>query len=327
MNNKTNSSTPITTHNPPATSFTHSFSQLSSITSLLGVGFAAPFKGTATEESIAAITTPGPLIQVELPPTPSSILKEYNIWTNSTNSNLIPQHLFPQWTFPPMVAALSTLPFPMTSILNQGCKLIMHGTLPINETMQVTAQLIEVTRETKKIKITTKITTSTEKNGLACTAYVYAVIPQKTKPTPSLPSTLPTPIQKRQAATVPIDSILVAEHALQHSSGRHYAYLSGDFNPIHSLEFYAKMAGFPSMILHGFAQMALTQEDIIKSRCGGNSLLLKEFDVRFVAPLVLPGKMLVWIDDVTSSVFVTSEEGVVTLIGTFVLGMYGNAKL
>ena len=193
--------------------------------------------------------------------------------------------------------------------------------------MQVTAQLIEVTRETKKIKITTKITTSTEKNGLACTAYVYAVIPQKTKPTPSLSSTLPTPIQKRQAATVPIDSILVAEHALQHSSGRHYAYLSGDFNPIHSLEFYAKMAGFPSMILHGFAQMALTQEDIIKSRCGGNSLLLKEFDVRFVAPLVLPGKMLVWIDDVTSSVFVTSEEGVVTLIGTFVLGMYGNAKL
>ena len=246
MNNKTtSSSTPITPtitiHNPPATSFTHSFSQLSSLTSLLGVGFSAPFKGKATEEIIAAIITPGPLIEVELSPTPSSILKEYNIWTNSGNinntgtsnlnivPNLVPPHLFPQWTFPPMVAALSTLPFPMTSILNQGCKLIMHGILPINERMQVTAQLIEVIREEKKIKITTKITTSTKKNGLACTAYIYAVIPQKIKSTgppplltSSLPETLPeiTTTQRRPAATVPIHSILVAKHELQHSSGR-----------------------------------------------------------------------------------------------------------
>ena len=89
------------------------------------------------------------------------------------------------------------------------------------------------------------------------------------------------------------------------------------------------------MILHGFAQMALTQEDIIINRCNGNSLLLKEFDIRFIAPFVLPGNMLVYINDVTSSVYVTNENtNVVILIGTFILnvgmnvGMNGNiAKL
>ena len=89
------------------------------------------------------------------------------------------------------------------------------------------------------------------------------------------------------------------------------------------------------MILHGFAQMALTQEDIIINRCNGNSLLLKEFDIRFIAPFVLPGNMLVYINDVTSSVYVTNEDtNVVILIGTFILnvgmnvGMNGNiAKL
>jgi len=98
------------------------------------------------------------------------------------------------------------------------------------------------------------------------------------------------------------------------------------------------MVGFKNMILHGFAQMALTQEDIIINRCNGNSLLLKEFDIRFIAPFVLPGNMLVYINDVTSNVYVTNEDtNVVILIGTFILnvlnvgmnvGMDGNiAKL
>jgi acyl dehydratase len=48
----------------------------------------------------------------------------------------------------------------------------------------------------------------------------------------------------------------VGVHALSGSSGRHYAFLSGDFNPIHWITPAAKAAGFRSCILHGCVRPA-----------------------------------------------------------------------
>jgi hypothetical protein len=137
--------------------------------------------------------------------------------------------------------------------------------------MQCSAQLVELTRNPGKIKITTKITTATRSSGLACTAFVYAVIPQRAKrkgadaaaddaadratAAAAAPPTETAKGAARAPATVPTGAERVAEHALLPSSGRHYAYLSGDFNPIHWVPRLAKMSGFPTCILHGFAQM------------------------------------------------------------------------
>jgi hypothetical protein len=238
-------------HDPPAVSASHALKQLRSITALLRVAASAPFKSKVTEQAIDDIQLPGELVELELPPVPQTVLDDYARWTagTATEAGLVPPHLFPQWTFPPMIRALSALPFPMTAVLNQGCRLEVHGPLPAGQPMECTAQLVAVEREPTKIKITTKITTGTRQAGPACTALVYAVVPRRGRSG----SRSGRSKEPREPATVPAGAERVCVHTLSGSSGRHYAFLSGDFNPIHWITPAAKAAGFRSCILHGYA--------------------------------------------------------------------------
>ena len=77
-----------------------------------------------------------------------------------------------------------------------------------------------------------------------------------------------------------------------------YKDASGDFNPIHVDENFAKMAGLPGIIVHGLCTMAFSSKVIIDKLCGGDPLKLKRLRVRFTRP-VLPGQVIttkVWPD-------------------------------
>jgi acyl dehydratase len=77
-----------------------------------------------------------------------------------------------------------------------------------------------------------------------------------------------------------------------------YKEASGDFNPIHVDENFAKMAGLPGIIVHGLCTMAFTSKVIIDKPCGGDPVKLKRLRVRFTRP-VLPGQVIttkVWSD-------------------------------
>jgi acyl dehydratase len=77
-----------------------------------------------------------------------------------------------------------------------------------------------------------------------------------------------------------------------------YKEASGDFNPIHVDENFAKMAGLPGIIVHGLCTMAFTSKVMIERLCGGDPLKLKRLRVRFTRP-VLPGQIIttkVWPD-------------------------------
>jgi acyl dehydratase len=77
-----------------------------------------------------------------------------------------------------------------------------------------------------------------------------------------------------------------------------YKEASGDFNPIHVDENFAKMAGLPGIIVHGLCTMAFTSKVIIDKLCGGDPMKLKRLRVRFTRP-VLPGQVIttkVWPD-------------------------------
>jgi acyl dehydratase len=77
-----------------------------------------------------------------------------------------------------------------------------------------------------------------------------------------------------------------------------YKEASGDFNPIHVDENFAKMAGLPGIIVHGLCTMAFTSKVIIDNLCGGDPMKLKRLRVRFTRP-VLPGQVIttkVWSD-------------------------------
>lgn len=80
-----------------------------------------------------------------------------------------------------------------------------------------------------------------------------------------------------------------------------YAEASGDNNPIHLDENFAKMVGLPGIINHGLCTMAFTARAAVESLCGGDPGKLRRFKVRFSKP-VLPGQ------SITTSFWKTGEE-------------------
>lgn len=65
-----------------------------------------------------------------------------------------------------------------------------------------------------------------------------------------------------------------------------YAGASGDFNPIHWNEPFAKMVGLPDVISHGMFTMARIGQ-FVTDWCG-DAGAVKRFRTRFTAPVVVP---------------------------------------
>jgi acyl dehydratase len=83
-----------------------------------------------------------------------------------------------------------------------------------------------------------------------------------------------------------------------------YAGVSGDFNPVHTDEVFAKHAGFPTVFAHGMLTMAMTAQ-ALTARFGAEAL--SRFGVRFTKQ-VWPGDRLVAtieVDDIR-----TDEDGI-----------------
>jgi acyl dehydratase len=104
---------------------------------------------------------------------------------------------------------------------------------------------------------------------------------------------------------------------------KQYADASGDQNPIHQDEAFAKSVGLPDVIAHGMLTMALVGKYVSDAAGGASNVL--EFGARFTKPVVVPAGQDV---DLTVSATVTDvSDGKVTLTlsatsaGVKVLGM------
>jgi acyl dehydratase len=82
--------------------------------------------------------------------------------------------------------------------------------------------------------------------------------------------------QELAAVSYPIDRALLVA----------YANASGDHNPIHQNEEFAKSVGLPDVIAHGMLTMALAGRFV--SDVAGGSAHVKEFFARFIKPVVVP---------------------------------------
>jgi acyl dehydratase len=67
---------------------------------------------------------------------------------------------------------------------------------------------------------------------------------------------------------------------------KRYADASGDQNPIHQDEAFARSVGLPDVIAHGMLTMALVGK-FVTDWAGGASTM-KEFSARFVKPVIVP---------------------------------------
>ena len=83
-----------------------------------------------------------------------------------------------------------------------------------------------------------------------------------------------------------------------------YADASGDQNPIHQNEEFAKAVGLPNVIAHGMLTMALVGKYV--SDWAGGSQQVKQFSGRFMKPVIVPAEQKV---DLTVSGNVVAVDG------------------
>jgi len=72
---------------------------------------------------------------------------------------------------------------------------------------------------------------------------------------------------------------------------KRYADASGDQNPIHQDEAFAKSVGLPDVIAHGMLTMGLVGQFV--SDWAGGSSHVKEYSARFIKPVVVPADTVV----------------------------------
>lgn len=102
-----------------------------------------------------------------------------------------------------------------------------------------------------------------------------------------------------------------------------YADASGDQNPIHQNEEFAKSVGLPNVIAHGMLTMALAGKYV--TDWAGGAAQVHEFSARFIKPVIVPASEKV---ELTVSATIASiEDGKIRLDisatsgGVKVLGM------
>ena len=79
----------------------------------------------------------------------------------------------------------------------------------------------------------------------------------------------------------------VGEWQATEADGRKFFFLTGDFNPIHTLPVFARRTAFKGCIMHGYGAFAQVFEAV---RNAGHAVA--DIDVRFVRPLPLPSPVV-----------------------------------
>ncbi|MDT7526517.1 acyl dehydratase [Pseudidiomarina sp. GXY010] len=116
---------------------------------------------------------------------------------------------------------------------------------------------------------------------VTCTSE-YQVMPKSSAKAPS---------RDKKAAEAPSEPWqALSEWQLNEASGRQYARLSGDFNPIHLHPLVSRWFGFEQPIIHGMYMAARAQAEI--ERAAGKAV--RAIDVSFKRPVPLPARIRLW---------------------------------
>lgn len=245
--------------------------------------------GGATPQGSGPI--PGPLLRATIQPRPRDLIHDYVRFCGgdpASYRHAVPPHLWPQWGFPLAARTLEQLPYPLFKVLNGGCRTVVNAPLPIDEPLEVSAQLVDVDDNGRRAVLEQRVITGTAAVPEAVVATMYAIVPLGGGERAGGGA-------KKEVERVPLDAEELARWRIGRNAGLDFAKLTGDFNPVHWIPAYAKAFGFRSTILHGFASYAKAWEGLVRSRFAGSPTAIRVFDVKFTKPLALPAEVGLYI--------------------------------
>jgi hypothetical protein len=245
----------------------------------------------------AAVVTPGTEIVARVAPPPPGLVRDYLRFVGGDADGYrgrLPPHLFPQWSFPVAARTLRGLPHSLLKVVNAGCRLEVKQPLPAGEPLLVRARLLGVQDDGRRAVLHQQVVTGTERVPDALLADLFVVVPSVSgeRPAPDSGSAATSGNGAGHGrARVPVDARELAFWRLPANAGLRFAYLTGDFNPIHWVHPYARAFGHRSPILHGFCTLARTWEGLARTLNARDPGRLRVLDVRFIRALPLPARV------------------------------------
>lgn len=178
-------------------------------------------------------------------------------------------------------------PWPAPGLVHVSNELEQHAPIELNKAFHIKAS-IQLPARGPKVSprrlrpLFTVIFLQDDKPIVTCKSE-YQVMPKNSaKPA--------KPREKKQAQAPSGDWHLVGEWQLDATSGRTYARLSGDFNPIHLHPLLSRWFGFDKPIIHGMYMAGRAQAEIEKK----HGQAVQRIDVTFKRPVPLPATITLW---------------------------------
>lgn len=251
---------------------------------------------------------PGPVLIDTVPPRPADLVRAFVASVGGdprAYAGVVPPHLFPQWTFPILARTLIGVPYPLARALNGGFRLTVRGPLPLDQPLEVTAQLTGIDDNGRRAILHQSVTTGPPSQPDALGIEFYPIVPHG-RDAPAEPG---ASRPRKDKPRVPADGVReIATWRLSPRAGLDFALLTGDFNPIHWIRPAARAAGFKNTILHGFATWARAIEAVNRNVFAGDPTQLTAAEVRFTRPLVLPARVGLYLSD-DDDIFVGDAPG------------------
>jgi acyl dehydratase len=257
-----------------------------------------------TRPSAGAPLTPGPEVYRSRPPLPRKLIDDYIEHVGGDRASYrdeVPPHLFPQWCMPAVARCLEGLPYPLLGAVNGGCRVRVDGRIPDNEGLEVRARLQDIDENDRRVVLHQRLTTGARSRPDALSIDFYTIVPlargrNKSK-TATAARAQAEPSAEKEKPRVPAKAREIKRTERHKNAGLAFAKLTGDFNPIHWLAPYARISGFPNVIQHGFASLAICWEALAQQLCGGDVHAIETVDVKLSRPLVLPRDVGIYVLD------------------------------
>jgi len=245
------------------------------------------FKGPLRRTRPIPEQLPEPPLTRTLPPLPDALIDDFIVNMGGDVAlyrDCVPAHLFPQWCFPVVGETIIDLPYSMAKMLNAGCRMEVKDRLPRRKELQVQANIESIDDDGRRAIVQVRVVTGTDENpeALVCIASVLFQIKRSGEKS------------NKEKPIVPENAKEIERWKLSKRSGLEFALLTGDFNPMHWVKWYARLSGFKSVILHGLGTMARTVETLNRCVLDRHPERLHTLELRFTRPLVLPGKPAVF---------------------------------
>lgn len=261
----------------------------------------------------ALAALPGGEHTVHLPPRDPAMVKDYVRWAGGDPASWrgrVPPHLFAQWAFGLTGELLADLPYPLAKVVNAGCRLEINAPIPVDAPLTLTGRLEAVDDDGRRAIITQKFTTGTPDHPEALVAYNNVLVKLGGGASDDGPR-----VRAPKPAVAP-DAREIGWRKVGNDAGFRFACLTGDFNPLHWIPGYHLLFGYDRPILHGFGTLAIALEAMNTVLWAGAVDRLAAVDVRFTAPVKLPGRVGVFVTD--TELFVgKAPGGPAALIGTY----------